>query len=77
MSAELVYIPENSYGYVNKKLVRAVFAGNLPYRCRRCVFNRCKIDKCYRVACEAQEREDGKNVYFETYKNEREHSYKA
>lgn len=67
MSAELIYIPENGCGYVEKRLVRAVFAGNMPYRCRRCVFNRCKIDKCYTVACTAEEREDRKNVYFEYY----------
>lgn len=67
MSAELVYIPENGCGYVDKKLVRAVFAGNSPYRCRRCALNRCNLDKCFKVACRAEEREDGKNVYFEKY----------
>ena len=67
MSAELIYIPENGCGYVEKRLVRAVFAGNMPYRCRRCAFNRGKLEKCYRVACQAEEREDGKNVYFEYY----------
>ncbi len=67
MSAELIYIPENGCGYVEKRLVRAVFAGNSPWRCCRCVFNRCKIDKCFRVACQAEEREDKKNVYFEYY----------
>lgn len=72
MRAELIYIPENGCGYVNnKRLVRAVFAGNMPYRCRRCVFNRCKLDKCFRVACRADEREDRKNVYFEYYDTQR------
>lgn len=67
MISQLVDIPENGHGYVGKKYVRAVFAGNLPYRCSRCVFNRCKIDKCIMVACQAYERKDGKNVYFENY----------
>lgn len=67
MSTELVYISQNDLGYVGKKLVRAIFAGNLPYRCRRCAFNRCNLDKCNMVACRADEREDGKNVYFENY----------
>ncbi len=58
-------------GELKKKLPaitwQAYFAGNSPWRCHRCVFNRCKIDKCFRVACQAEEREDKKNVYFEYY----------
>lgn len=67
MMSQLVYIPENGHRYVGKKLVRAVFAGNLPYRCSRCAFKRCNLDKCNMVACRADERDDGKNVYFENY----------
>lgn len=71
MSTELIYIPENGCGYVDKKLVRAVFAGNSPWRCRQCVFNRCGIEKCYMVACKSVEREDGKNVYFERFETQK------
>ena len=67
MKAELVYIPENGLAYVGKKYVRAVFAGNMPYRCRRCCFNHCKLEKCLIMACRDDEREDKKNVYFERY----------
>lgn len=70
MSAQLVYIPENGYGYYANKYVRAVFAGNMPNRCRQCVFSRYDLAVCYGIACKDSEREDGKNVYFENYEKQ-------
>ena len=67
MNSQQQYIPEGGFGKVGKKGVVAVFAGNKPWRCSKCTFNRHNISTCFHIACAAEEREDRKNVYFELY----------
>lgn len=67
----MIDIPEGSSRYVGRSLVTAVGSGMTPYRCSRCCYNRCKIERCFKMACSAQEREDRRNVYFVKYETER------
>ena len=62
-----IYIEAGHCKKVNRVLMLAVPAGNDPNRCRKCTYNRVKIDRCFAMACRADEREDRRNVYFERY----------
>ena len=67
MTEKLIDIQEGGTYKYNNSIIQAVFAGMQPYRCKHCCFNRKKIDYCYKMACRADEREDGRNVYFINY----------
>lgn len=72
MTEKLIDIQEGGTYKYNGSAIVAVYAGMQPNRCKYCYFNRKKIDHCFKMACRADEREDGRNVYFESYETRRE-----
>lgn len=67
MTEKLIDIQEGGTYKYNGANLMAVFAGMTPNRCKDCYFNRRNIKHCFLMACRADEREDGRNVYFINY----------